>query len=263
MIIAPTGGVSQELYRPFALYFREQGCTVITFDYRGVGQSAPDDLKGYSASMHQWAVQDIDAVILFARKKFPMQEIIYLGHCIGGELVGLARASQYIGRLVLINSALSCRKHWPLKYRFRLITRKTIVKILGRWFGYFPGKKIGYDENLPRNVMLEWAGWCTNANGVFDAFPDNNYRNLRIPLFELSFTDNWNSPRKAVKELHARFAAADITWQHISPADMGLKKIGHSGFFQPEMRDLLWPLVTAWLNEGERKPKEAGKRISH
>ncbi|HEX7847868.1 MAG TPA: alpha/beta fold hydrolase [Chitinophagaceae bacterium] len=255
MIMAATGGVSQNFYEPFAGFFQRHGFTVITFDYRGVGRSAPEELKGYNANMHQWAVQDIDAVILYARHNCPKHEIIYVGHCVGGEIVGLAQASQYINKLVLVNSALSCKKLWPLKQRFKIIAIKPFIALLNKWFGYFPGKKIGYDEDLPAGVMHEWANWCSKSNGLFDAFPDNNYRKLRIPLLAYSFSDNWKSPPKAVQELLNRFANAYITWHHIRPIEMGRKAIGHYGFFYPEMEASLWLKLLQWVNEGERIKK--------
>jgi predicted alpha/beta hydrolase len=249
MIIAPTGSANQGLYQLFAGFFQLEGFVVITFDYRGIGRSLPGELKGFAASMQQWAVQDIDAVILFARNHYPMQEIIYVGHCVGGEIVGLARASQYINKLVLVNSALSCKKLWPLRYRFRIITTRTIVRWMNRWFGYFPGKRIGYTDNVPGNVIYEWVNWCCHANGLFDKFPDNNYRKLQIPLLAFSFSDNWNTPRKAVSELLNRFSGAMITWHHLTPSQAGAKKIGHSGFFNSSHEKTMWTRLRNWIHE--------------
>ena len=262
MVVGATGGVRQEFYEPFAGFFQKQGFTVITFDYRGMGRSAPDELKGYAANMHQWAVQDIDAVILYAKNKFIQQELIYVGHCVGGEIVGLAQASQFINKLVLVNSALSCKKLWPLKERFKIVAIRPVVRLLNRVFGYFPGKRIGYAENVPKGVMHEWANWCSKQNGLFDAFPDNNYRKLRIPLLAISFSDNWNSPVKAVQELLNRFASASITWHHMRPADLNRKQVGHYGFFYPEMEDSLWPLLLKWINSDERRSKQVVDEIS-
>src|SRR5512138_2566725 len=70
IIIAPDVGLTHEYYDPFANYLCEQGSTVITFDYRGVGNSAPPSLNGYKANMHQWAVQDINAVLLYTKQHY-------------------------------------------------------------------------------------------------------------------------------------------------------------------------------------------------
>ncbi len=255
MIVAPTGDVTQHFYNPFATWFCQKGFSMVTFDFRGVGRSAPESLKGYKANMHQWAVQDIDAVILFVKNRFPKQEIVYVGHCVGGEIVGLAQASQYINKLVLVNSALSCRKLWPLRYKFRIVTISFFVRLMSRWKGYFPGKKVGYSENLPKGVMLEWANWCSSSNGLFDKFPDNNYRKLQVPILAFSFSDNWNTPPKAVQELLNRFSNACITWHHLKPSDIGRKKVGHHGFFYYNAEMPLWKMLLSWLNADERKLK--------
>lgn len=35
----------------------------------------------------------------------------------------------------------------------------------------------------------------------------------------------------------------------IAPAQFGLKRIGHFGFFKPQSEAALWPIVTAWIEE--------------
>jgi predicted alpha/beta hydrolase len=240
MVIAPTACMAQDHYAFFASFLQEQGYTVITFDYRGMGRSAPVDLKGYRASMHQWAVQDIDAVILFAKKDFPNQEIIFTGHGIGGEIIGLTQASQYLSRLILVNSALSCKKLWPLKYRIRASVMNMVIRSLNKGFGYFPGKRVGYQENIPGGVIHEWINWCSNRNGLFDTFPDNNYRKFQVPLLVYSFSDDWHCPPKAVQELLNHFDNTVTTWEHLHPRDAGLKKIGHGGFFSAQAKEVLW-----------------------
>lgn len=251
MIVAPTGSLIKEYYHSFACFFQQQGYAVITFDYRGRGSSAPKQLKGYKASMHQWAVQDIDAVILFVKNNYPKQEIIYTGHCIGGEIIGLSQASQYINKLVLINSSLSCKKLWPLKTRVRFIAMKVTIRMLTRWFGYYPGRLAGFMGDLPCGVMNEWADWCSSPNGLFDAFPDSNYRKLNVPLLCFSFSDDWLAPPKAVQELLNRFCNASITWHHMDPEEIGLKKVGRKGFFDA-IEPGGWLMMLRWLSVGDR-----------
>lgn len=253
MIIAPTGELTKEFYDPFAEYMCGKGFSVIVFDYRGMGNSGPVDIKNYEASMHQWAVQDIDAVILYAKNYYPGFEIIYTGHCTGGEIFGLAQASQYINRLILVSSALSCKKYWTFKARARISWLRLTVKFLNKWYGYFPGKRYGYPENFPGGVMHQYINWCNSSNGLFDSFPDNNYRKLQIPVLAFNFSDDWHSPVKAIKELHSRFENASISWQYIRPGDLGLSKIGNSGFFNRQVETILWPQTLEWLTADERK----------
>src|SRR5678810_1469445 len=113
IVIAPGVGLTHDYYDLFANFLVQQGFVIITFDYRGMGRSAPDNLDGYSANMHQWAVQDINAVLLYAKQHYPNEEIIYIGHCMGGEIIGLSPASQYVNKIILVSSALTCEKLYP------------------------------------------------------------------------------------------------------------------------------------------------------
>ena len=155
VIIGPAAQLTQDQYLSFSIFLQKNGFTVITFDYRGMGESAPDELKGYIAGLQQWASQDADAVIRFAKNSYPGNELIYVGHGIGGELIGLAPASQYINRLVLVSSSLSCGRWWPLHGRLKFSLMKPIARAASAVFGYFPGKKLGLKGNLPKGVVNE------------------------------------------------------------------------------------------------------------
>jgi predicted alpha/beta hydrolase len=256
IIVAPGAGLTQEYYEPFAQFFCEQGFSVITFDYRGVGKSAPENLSGYKASMHQWAAQDINAVLLYAKQNCNGKELIYVGHSIGGEIVGLVPASQYVNKIVLVSSALSCAKLWPWQYKIKIMGLKLFVRVSSKVFGYFPGKTLNIFGNLPEGVVHEWASWCDNSNGLFDSFPDNNYRKLNVPILAFTFADDWRCPPRAVKELINRFENSTITWYHMKPKEIGMKKIGHTDFFFPVMKTKLWDPLLQWLNKDERIPTD-------
>lgn len=247
ILIGPSALASQAHYRELALFLQLHGYTVITFDYRGVGLSAPAHLKGYKARMYQWAVQDIDAVIRYARHFFPGQELVFIGHGVGGELVGLSPASQYIDRLVLVNSALSCKKLWPWRDRLRMLYLKTFAHISGTLMGYFPGKSAGLSANLPKGVMFEWIDWCNSNNGLFDKFPENNYRKLQVPLLAFSFSDDWRSPRRAVEALLSYFSGTQVAWHHVKPAEVGMRKVGHLGPFDKSGKAGFWQPLCLWI----------------
>jgi predicted alpha/beta hydrolase len=255
IIIGPAANATQQYYKPLAILFRRLEYDVVTFDYRGMGKSMPEVKKGFDAALHQWAVQDADAVIRYARSRFTGKEIIFVGHGISGEIIGLAQASQYIHKLVLVNSALSCKKLWPTKYKFRIWALKVATRLM---YALYPQNR--FLKNLPKGVVVEWANWCNNPNGLFDAYPDNNYQKLQIPILAFSFADDWHCPPKAVRELLNRFCGATITWHHMKPIEMGVKRIGHSGFFDPGMKSTLWVLLDQWLNEDYRNNDNSNGR---
>lgn len=249
LVIAPAIGVSQAFYHFFACFFRQQGFVVIGFDYRGMGKSAPGNLKGYPATLHEWAVQDINAVLLFARQHYSRHELVYVGHCIGGEIIGLAPGSQYIHRMVLVSSALTCEKLWPWRQRVMLRLGKARNRLLGWLLGYLPSGAIGQPARLPRGVYNQMANWCDSANGLFDTYPDNNYRKIQAPVLVYTFTDDWLCPPRAVKELLNYFTNAAITWHHLHPRQLGIRRVGHIDFFYLPMKSVLWESLLQWLNE--------------
>jgi predicted alpha/beta hydrolase len=249
LVIGPSAHCTQDMYRDLAIFLCNLHYTVISFDYRGTGASASKNLRENNAQLHQWARLDLDAVLLFAKNGHPEKELIFLAHGISGELSGLAAASQYIGRMVLINAALTCAALWPLKGRIRKTITKAFIPVIHFCFGYFPAIKWLSLPRLPRGVMNEWANWCNRSNGVFDVFPDSNFRKLQVPIYSLSFTDDWNSPQRAVATLLSHFDSAAISWLHTQPGDHGLSRVGHSGFFLKREDDVLWKKLLTWLNE--------------
>ena len=127
---------------------------------------------------------------------------------------------------------------------------KAIVRLANNWFGYFPGKRLGLLRDLPKGVAREWANWCDNPNGLFDVFPENNYRKLQVPLLAVSFSNDWMTPEKAVKGLLGYFSSASITWHQIHPHNQGLKKRQQYCFFETIIKSMTWMMLQQWLDEG-------------
>lgn len=249
VVVGPGAGVEQARYRAFAEYCAASGCAAITFDYRGIGHSGNGHIGHFHATLRQWANQDLDAVLRHAHNTFPKLELVFVGHCISGEIAGIAPAGEYIHRMVLVSSALSCWRLWPHRSQLRILLMKLLTPLLVWWYGFFPGRRLRFLHDLPRGVILELSNWCNRPNGLFDVFPDNNYRKMKIPLLAYSFTDDWFSPPRAVAALLGHFSNAQPRWEHLDPAGIGLKKVGHDGFFDPACAPL-WEQMLAWCTQG-------------
>src|ERR687893_2317625 len=66
VLVAPATGVRRRLYRAFAEYLAGQGFGVVTWDWRGTGDSRPKSLRGFEATMRQWGERDLAGVIDWA-----------------------------------------------------------------------------------------------------------------------------------------------------------------------------------------------------
>ena len=76
-----------------------------------------------------------------------------------------------------------------------------------------------------------------------------NFANFRGPLRAIGVTDDPWATEEMIDLLVSGFTNAWIERRHIDPRLIGVEKIGHFGFFRPEMRDTLWRDSADWLGE--------------
>ena len=62
VLIGGAMGVRQDYYQPFAQWLASQGYAVLSFDYRGMGDSRAGSLRGFDADLFSWA-RDTDTAI--------------------------------------------------------------------------------------------------------------------------------------------------------------------------------------------------------
>ena len=143
VIIPSAMGVAQNFYARFAEWLSSQGFLVVTFDYRGVGLSAPRSLRGYDVSIRDWATQDCASVIDFVKVRLPEAPLYWIGHSLGGQLLGLIPNRDKIDRVMTIatGSGYWRENAWRTK-RFVLWMWFVAVPLATRIAGYFPGQAL-------------------------------------------------------------------------------------------------------------------------
>ncbi|WP_248798052.1 alpha/beta fold hydrolase [Pseudomonas sp. MWU13-2105] len=90
VIINAATSVRCRHYSRFADYLFANGMDVITYDYRGIGESRPATLRGLKASWTDWGALDFEAMLQRATREHPGQPIDVVAHSFGGCAVGLA-----------------------------------------------------------------------------------------------------------------------------------------------------------------------------
>lgn len=243
VIVAPAMGVPQSWYEPFALWLTGRGYRVVTFDYRGMGASRPPSLRGYSATVVDWARFDASAVIDWRRGETPDEPLIWLGHSVGGQILGFLPNHDALDRIVTVaagsgywrdNAPALRRKVWLLWY----VLAPTLTPLLG----YFPGQKLGMVGDLPRGVIGQWRRWCLHPHYAAGVEPGarEGYAAIRSPIVSLSFTDDELMSHSSIRSLHSLFTETSPTMIRLSPSDAGTRRIGHFGVFRSEHGDGLW-----------------------
>jgi predicted alpha/beta hydrolase len=247
-VIVPSAmGVVQNYYARFAEWLAARGYCVITFDYRGIGLSAPESLRGFSIRLVDWAREDCAEVIRFAKERLPNQPLYWVGHSLGGQLLGLIPNRDRIDRAITVacgsgywreNTWRTKRVVWWLWY--------VAAPLSIRMLGYFPGKRLRKIGNLPAGVMEQWRRWCLSPEYVVSAEGDEvraAYASVRVPLLSLSFTDDEMMSAQSIRSLHDLYVAAPVEYRRIAPNEIGVRHIGHFGFFRAQFEQTLWPLV--------------------
>lgn len=250
VVIPSAMGVAQNYYACFAQWLADQGYLVVTFDYRGIGLSAPRSLRGFKMDIFDWA-QDCAAVIDFAGERSGKLPLFWLGHSLGGQLLGLIPNRDRIHRVMTVATGNGYWREnsWP--------TRRVVwwmwfiaVPLATRLAGYFPGKRMRKVGDLPRGVIEQWRRWCLNREYVVGVEGDavrTNYASVTTPMVSVSFTDDEMMSEQSIRSLHRLYTGAPIEYRRIAPRDIGVERIGHFGFFRPQFEQTLWPMVRQWL----------------
>lgn len=234
-------GVRQQYYGRFATWAAEQGATVLTWDYRGIGESRPHRLRGFPGTMRDWGHHDLEGVIRFAAKQWSGRPLVAIGHSVGGQLLGQPTSNVLFSRAVTVGSQFGSWQLWPGARKWAMAGLwYGLMPTVTHALGYFPGA-LGIGADLPKEVALEWARWCRSrdfflAHGV----AREGYSRLKIPVLAYSFTDDTYAPKAAVDALHSLYVNAQVERRHLAPREIGMKQIGHFGFFKDTYRSTLW-----------------------
>ena len=254
VLINSATAVPRRIYRGFASYLAGRGCAVLTYDYRGTGDSRPKSLAGFPATMADWAALDVSAAVDWMRARYPAMPLGFVGHSFGGQALGLIPSNAEVSRALLVAAQAGTWRLMSSPERYRVYALLACVGVpLTHALGYAPGR-VGLGLDLPKGVFLEWARWVASDRYFFD---DSRLRALanfpryRGALRALSFSDDPWATEAAVEMLCAGFTSIRPDIHVIAPAEAGARKIGHFGFFRPQHRDTLWRGAAEWIQKSD------------
>lgn len=244
VLIVPAMGVTQQYYAPLAAWLAEQGMVAATFDYRGMGLSRRGGLRGFQADILDWARLDCAAMLDTLGARYPEQPLFWLGHSLGGQILGLVPNHRRLAGAVTVAAGSG---YWrenaaPLRWIVWWLWY-VVVPVTLPLCGYFPGRRLRKVGDLPRGVMAQWRRWCLNPEysvGAEGRPVRESYAALRLPITAFAFTDDEFMSARGVESLHGFYRNAPLEMQRIAPEDIGVKRIGHFGFFRERFAASLW-----------------------
>lgn len=244
-------GVKRGYYHKFALFFAEQGFTVVTYDYRGIGDSLYVPIQDFDTSISEWGEKDCVAALQWVQEHFPTLKLSVIGHSAGGKIPGFAHNNTHISSLVMIavpNSYWGFWHWWGRRGYFLAI--QFVMPALSHLLSYFPSRFLRLGENYPKGVALQWSRWSRRKAYLLHPkrghFP-NYFDQVRGAVLSLSFTDDIIATGAAAKSfLHFYAQANSHEHWHINPKEHGISSINHSGFFREACKPL-WERIAEWL----------------
>ena len=214
------------------------------------GYNRPKSLVGFKASMTDWAALDVTAAVDWMRERYHTLPFTYIGHSFGGQALGLLPNNAEVSRALLIASQAATWKLMASPERYRIYAIMNFVGLpLTRALGYTPGWA-GLGMDLPKGVFEQWTKWVMQPRYLFDDEKLDalkNFQNFNGALRALCMTDDTWATRPAVELLCAGFTSVKPDIVSITPADAGVGRIGHFGFFKPRHRDTLWRGAAEWI----------------
>jgi len=251
MVISSATGVLQKYYSKFARFFASQGFTVYTFDYYGVGASSSStaSLKANKSNLKSWGQDDQSSIIAFAKNEQPNAKITLVTHSLGGQLLGFNPNYEMIDRALLVASQSGYWKLFKGHHRAKMwLFWHVLIPFLTPLAGYFPAKRLGLFENLPKQMVYEWATWGRRKDYFMHFENESEYffDKIKIPILILSFSKDSFAPQETVDWLSEQYKNAKIKRVHHQP-NTGEQHVKHFGFFKSGFQDPFWKQSLNWI----------------
>ncbi|SEN36108.1 Predicted alpha/beta hydrolase [Pseudomonas sp. ok272] len=268
VIINAATSVRCRHYARFADYLFANGFDVITYDYRGIGESRPASIKGLQATWSDWGTLDFEAMLKRAQREFPGQPIDVVGHSFGGCGAGLASSGRVIRRMVTVGAQFAYWRDYAPAQRWRMFAKWHVVMPLVTLFcGYFPGKRLGWLEDTPAGVVRDWslstARYETRPSGrlIHATAGRLPFAAVTAHTLAISLSDDPYGTIPAIERLLGYFSGCSNTHLRITPEDIGEQQVGHFAFFRSPYQATLWPIALSWLSHGELAPDHPGRQV--
>jgi predicted alpha/beta hydrolase len=249
LIFCPALAVPQKFYTQCAEFFAEAGFTVLSFDYRGVGESAGPE----NPRLGEWGSQDMEAVIQFAQALPGAPSIYLLGHSIGGQLIGLAPSAKRLKGIVLVGASFP---YWRRYKGLRKITMgfmfALMMPLVCVFKKQFPSKLFGLGPTaLPSSLMADWSKWISEDEYLLDpkfGFDPKGYQGLEQNILAYAFDDDDYVPTASFEKILDAFSSADIDKRDLITKNEPYGPVGHFDYFRKAGTAGLWQDTLNWLN---------------
>ena len=252
LIINSATGVKQQMYFSFAKFCAENGYTVITYDYRGIGLSKPNKMKGFTANMRIWGAVDFESVTEWAMNSYRGYDKFCLGHSVGALILGMNTQSSIFKKNIFIATQKAHVSNLNWKVRLSACLGFGMAQpLLTHLFNYFPAQYLGLGESLPSGCAFDWRALILNKESTNYLLKHtvNVAQNLNQPtLFLYAQDDQWVTMKGMTTLLNDTYPNLKTSFRELKITESPQRKIGHINFFR-SYNQSLWEIPLHWLEE--------------
>lgn len=255
ILISAGTGFPRRFYRHVAAYFASQGAVVLTFDYRGIGDSNTDDLATSDIDYPHWGQLDMTGALDHLEKEAPGLPLVTFGHSAGGQFVGFMQNQAKVSR-----HAFACvgTGYWGVHSR-----RYLPVEWFWWWgygeyclrrYGYIPAGGLWGGEALPSQVFRTWRRWGRKRGYLMPDLKAGRYAHqfdqVAAPICAWVISDDPIATSAACADTLSHYPNSDSHAVERAPQQLGARKLGHAGVFR-QGNEVFWAQCWAWLADGQ------------
>ena len=247
LLINSATGVKQQVYFSFAKYFSEKGFTVLTYDYRGINESKPKNLKNFKASMRIWGTEDFKTLTDFIQKSYGDYQKFCLGHSVGALILGMNEDSKIFEKFIFVGTQDAYIGNLPWKVAITATLGFGIaLPVTTKFFGYFPAHHFGLGESLPKGVAYDWRTLILNKKSTSRLFEkiENDYSKTltQKTLIIHAEDDPWVTKKGMESLMNNGYPNLKKTYREVKVSESPKGEIGHINFFRSFNKNL-WEIV--------------------
>ncbi len=251
IVMAGATAVPRGFYKRFAEFVQARGVNVVTTDYRGIGDSKTGSLKGFEMAYADWSRYDLAAAVDYCARR---GRVWMVGHSLGGHAIGQLPAPNALQAAYVCGTGAGWHGWMPRPERYRAWAMWNLVgPVATRIYGYHPMSKFGMGEDLPMGVYRDWKRWCAHPHYFFDdpaaKHITEKFADVRIPIAASVSTDDLWAPPVSRDAFFKGYSGARVDAIDLSPAELGVREVGHMGYFRAQTGSVLWPRMLQWLGQ--------------
>ena len=205
LLINSATGVKQQIYFSFAKSFAQNGFTVVTYDYRGIGESKPEKMSGFEASMRIWGTIDFKTLTDFIQLEYPGCTKYCLGHSVGALILGMNDYSRNFEKFIFVGTQDAYIGNLTFSVAVAgLLGFGIALPVMTNFFGYFPAHRFGLGESLPKGVAFDWQTLILNKKStskLYEKIGGNISKELNQNTFIIHAEDDTWVTQKGMKNL--------------------------------------------------------------